>query len=329
MPPVYRVSLARFGVGHSRWLPLRRFPIYALTGRMHVCIIPPSRGRPFSRLPQNAPNTRQLFNPVCSAGISGPAPCRSANLAAAAPHMIRSKFVLLSLACLTVAVCAQRSVAADEQFQGENPSETQWLTPESPHTQESWLCRPISAGLFVGMISGSPLIEDWVGQKQGLFGGLQLGYDGGDHWGTEFRLGFSSIELTDSARARAEAGVGSGPTTRYADLFLWDIGLLYYPCGDTAWRPYAKVGLGTGRIRFTDALHTRYNKISGAMPLALGLKYRCNDWMALRFECADNIVFGRGSVRSVHNFSITGGVEIRFGRSRKTYWPWNPDRSLL
>jgi opacity protein-like surface antigen len=248
--------------------------------------------------------------------------------------MIRSKFVLLSLACLTVAVCAQRSVAADEQFQGEqfqgeNPSETRWLTPESPHTQESWLCRPISAGLFVGMISGSPLIDDWVGQKQGLFGGLQLGYDGGDHWGTEFRLGFSSIELTDSVRARAEAGVGSGPTTRYADLFLWDIGLLYYPCGDTAWRPYAKVGLGTGRIRFTDALHTRYNKISGAMPLALGLKYRCNDWMALRFECADNIVFGRGSVLSVHNFSITGGVEIRFGRSRKTYWPWNPDRSLL
>ncbi len=74
---------------------------------------------------------------------------------------------------------------------------------------------------------------------------------------------------------------------------------------------------------------TRYNQISGSVPLALGLKYRCNDWMALRFECADNIVFGRGSVRSVHDFSITGGVEIRFGRSRKTYWPWNPDRSLL
>ena len=57
------------------------------------------------------------------------------------------------------------------------------------------------------------------------------------------------------------------------------------------------------------------------MPLALGFKYRCNDWLALRFECADNIVFGRGSVRSVHDFSVTGGVEIRFGRSRQTYWP--------
>ncbi len=294
-----------------------------------MCIIPPSCGRPFSRLPQNAPTLLDFSTRFAALGLPWLAPCWAANRAAAAPHMIRSKSVLLPLACLTVAVCAQRSSGADGQFQGEYVPQTQWLTQGSPHTQESWLCRPISAGLFVGMINGSPLIEDWVGQKQGLFGGLQLGYDGGDHWGTELRLGFSSIELTDSARARAEAEGSNGPATRYADLFLWDIGLLYYPCGDTPWRPYAKVGLGTGRIRFTDALHTRYNKISMAMPLALGLKYRCNDWMALRFECADNIVFGRGSVRSVHDFSVTGGVEIRFGRPRKAYWPWNPDRSLL
>jgi hypothetical protein len=143
-------------------------------------------------------------------------------------------------------------------------------------------------------------------------------------------LGFSSVELTDSAQALAAAvEAGTSLQTRYADVFIWDVGLLYYPRGDTLWRPYFKMGVGTGRIRFTDILHTRYNKISLAMPLALGVKYRCNDWMALRFECADNIIFGRGNVRSVHDFSITGGLEIRFGRSRKTYWPWNPDRVLL
>ncbi|MEA1951973.1 MAG: hypothetical protein U9N87_11350, partial [Planctomycetota bacterium] len=62
------------------------------------------------------------------------------------------------------------------------------------------------------------------------------------------------------------------------------------------------------------------------MPLALGLKYRYNSRLAFRFEMTDNIVFSSGPVNSVHHFSITGGLELRFGGTRKAYWPWSPGR---
>jgi hypothetical protein len=86
-------------------------------------------------------------------------------------------------------------------------------------------------------------------------------------------------------------------------------------------------GLGSARFHFTDRLSRSYDKAVFAIPLAAGVKYRCNDWLALRFECTDNIAFGGGSgFDTVHNISATGGMEVRFGGSRKAYWPWNPGR---
>jgi hypothetical protein len=63
------------------------------------------------------------------------------------------------------------------------------------------------------------------------------------------------------------------------------------------------------------------------LPIALGVKYRLNNWLILRLEAADNITFGSGPVRAASNFSLTGGVEIRFGGARTAYWPWNPSRT--
>ena len=101
--------------------------------------------------------------------------------------------------------------------------------------------------------------------------------------------------------------------------------MLYYPWGDATWRPYLLGGLGLSHIEFTDRLSTRYRECVFGMPLALGVKYRCNEWLALRLELADNIGFG-GSVNGVHHVSLTGGAELRFGGSRVAYWPWDPGR---
>ena len=65
------------------------------------------------------------------------------------------------------------------------------------------------------------------------------------------------------------------------------------------------------------------------MPFGFGLKVRCiRDWLALRLEMLDNVAFGSAGLDTMHNITLTGGVEVRFGGPRKSYWPWNPDRYL-
>jgi len=208
-----------------------------------------------------------------------------------------------------------------------------------PLLRESWRYRPFSAGWFVGMVQGGPLIDDWVGGNRGLFGGYRLGWDYDHYWGCEMRFSFGNVSLDDSLRARNaqqaaddEKGFAADDPFRNrfdrrrdATVGLWDVSLLYYPWGDAAWRPYLMAGLGTAGVRFIDRLSTRYDETTFAMPVAVGVKYRCNDWAALRLECADNIGFG-DTLNTVHYVSLTGGVEVRFGGSRMAYWPWRPGR---
>ena len=198
---------------------------------------------------------------------------------------------------------------------------------------ESWLQRPLSAGWFMGVLHGSRLVDDWVGQREGFFAGYRLGRDFNHSWGAEMRFAFGSVGLFDSqaARRQAETIHGEQWNQRYdqrrdCQVFLWDVDLLYYPWGDAVWRPYLSVGLGTAEVRFEDRLARRWNKTLLAMPLAIGLKRRCSDCVAVRLEVADNIAFAGGGINTLNNISLTGAVEIRFGGSRRAYWPWNPGR---
>ncbi len=63
------------------------------------------------------------------------------------------------------------------------------------------------------------------------------------------------------------------------------------------------------------------------MPLAVGVKYHGSNALALRLEVADNMAFGAHGIDTLHQLSVVGGVELRFGGSRKAYWPWNPARN--
>jgi len=210
-----------------------------------------------------------------------------------------------------------------------------------PMATESWLYRPLSAGWFVGTVQGGPLVDDWLGQKQGFFGGFRLGWDQSDQWGWELRFAFGSIELYDSpsaaaAQVAADDAAGLAPDDPYrdrfnprrdADLFQWDANVLYYPWGNTRWRPFLAAGLGSAHLQAIDRLDQSLDRTALAMSLAAGAKYRWSDWLALRFACTDNIGFFSGDgLSAVHNVSFTGGVEVRFGGRRVSYWPWNASR---
>ena len=81
-------------------------------------------------------------------------------------------------------------------------------------------------------------------------------------------------------------------------------------------------GLGTTQVRYLDEHRSYGNTFS--MPLAVGVKYRWNDCIALRLEFGDDIAFPVHPDNVMHSLSLTTGLEVRFGGTRKAYWPWNP-----
>jgi len=219
-----------------------------------------------------------------------------------------------------------------------------WLQPQGyqpSSPRQTWLFRPYSVDWFAGGVWGGAVIDDWVSQSSGFVGGVRLGWDADPFWGVEMRVALGELELTDSSRAITaqqtaddKAGLEDDDPLRLRfdrrralDLFLWDINLIYYPLGDTRLRPFAMIGLGTAKITFKDRLSNEYDEIVLGMPVGGGIKWRCNDWLGLHCTLTDNIALsgGRG-FNTLHELSLTGGVEIRFGGSRRSYWPWNPGK---
>jgi hypothetical protein len=221
----------------------------------------------------------------------------------------------------------------------QEPPQGMPLQTQGPPANTSWMYRPLSIGLAYGMLSSGTLIDDWVSQGTGSFGAIRLGLDLDDRWGVELRYGFGSVPLCDSDRAIAvrdlvdtNLGIPHTSEQRYdyakrrnGDRTVLDLSVLLYPGGDKRWRPYFLVGLGVAQVRFVDALRERYSATVADMPLALGIKYLVAERLALRFEVGDTIVFGGGAgFNTVSDLTVTGGIELRLGGGRRSYWPWVP-----
>ena len=124
---------------------------------------------------------------------------------------IRGKCHSIALLALAALIAAPASAAAQTPFGPQLISGPMHRGIGRPLAQESWLHRPFSAGWFMGMAQGSPLIDDWVGLQRGFVGGYRFGWDETHFWGAEMRFSFGSIETLDSQRAIA-AQVAADPT---------------------------------------------------------------------------------------------------------------------
>jgi hypothetical protein len=215
------------------------------------------------------------------------------------------------------------------------PMEDLWLVPKlfrpdaygrhqdegEPLVDASWLNRPYFAGFFLGGLEGDTLIAGEIDQSIGFFYGFRLGWDYDTYWGLETRLGFSELGL-DFVNEPTIVGLST-------DIVIWDTSLVYYPWGDSRWRPYLSLGIGLVDFDFLDADALRQSDAVVGLPLGFGLKYRHSDWVTLRFDFTDNIALGeRADYETMNNLSLTSGLEFRFGGTRKSYFPWNPSRTL-
>ena len=183
-----------------------------------------------------------------------------------------------------------------------------------PLVGASWLNRPLHVGGFVGGITGDSLTDD-LDLEPAFFGGIRLGCDYDHYWGIESRLAFASVDLEDQ----------TSPAVQHTgDVLLWDASLLYYPWGDSRWRPYLTLGVGLADFSYVNQDDAHQSTTAVGVPWGAGLKYRHSPWLALRLDLLDNVSLESGELHTMQNVSLTGGIEYHFGGSRKSYWPWSP-----
>ncbi|MEX2139736.1 MAG: outer membrane beta-barrel protein [Pirellulales bacterium] len=218
---------------------------------------------------------------------------------------------------------------------GAAPMDDLWLLPKmfrpsgygrhqgegEPLLGASWLNRPYYTGFFLGALHGDTLIPGEINQSIGFFGGFRLGWDYDTYWGLETRVGFSELGL-DFIDEPSVDGLAT-------DIVVWDASLVYHPWGDSRWRPYFSLGVGLVDYDFLDELGLRHSDAVVGLPWGVGLKYRQSDWIAMRFDLLDNVAFGgKAGFETMNNLSLTAGLEFRFGGTRKSYFPWNPSRTI-
>jgi len=187
-----------------------------------------------------------------------------------------------------------------------------------PLQNESWLNRPYAVSYFIGGMWLDDPLHGVVGGDAGFMYGGRFSWDFAPKFGIEARVGGANVGLTDRI-----AGLDLAP----ASIFFADIDWLWYFTGDTRWRPFAMIGTGFFDIDYTDPLPVRHHSTVLQLPIGLGLKYRHSSRLAMRIDLIDNIAFASGPQDTMHNWSLTAGLEARFGGGRRrNYWPWNPSR---
>jgi hypothetical protein len=181
----------------------------------------------------------------------------------------------------------------------------------------SWQNRPFHVDIFSGTMIGDDAVDGIVGQEAGFFIGTRIGWDYDYYWGVETRLGLSWMSLFDRQNPSNNTGTGN--------IIVWDMSLLYYPWGDSRWRPFLLLGTGIQQLDSYGDNPAVYSGTLFELPFGAGMKYRMNEWLTFRFDVIDNWAFGTGSLDTMHNVSFTAGLEYHFGGKRRSYWPWNPN----
>ena len=186
-----------------------------------------------------------------------------------------------------------------------------------PLTDTSVLNRPFHIDWFAGPVLMDKLRSGRVGQTNGVFGGLRVGYDFDYYWGLEGRIAWTDADLK---LYQAEEAYREPTQINYNFL---DVTLVYYPWGDSKIRPYAVLGMGMADTDYRDEADIKHNHTFLTMPWGFGVKVCEWKHMNLRFEILDNLSFGSDGAASMNNFSFTAGMEFRYGGRRRLYWPWN------
>ncbi|HEX5472015.1 MAG TPA: hypothetical protein VFW73_09020, partial [Lacipirellulaceae bacterium] len=140
-----------------------------------------------------------------------------------------------------------------------------------PLTGTSWLNRPYYFGGDIGPIWLLRQVKYDVSSDTDLYGGVFGGWDWDYYWGSELGVHRATPELINANAPDANRG---------DRLMEWTACLMYYPWGDSVFRPYWRCGIGATQIDYpTDGGHRRDEDL-WTFPIGVGLKYPIRHWLA-------------------------------------------------
>jgi hypothetical protein len=188
-----------------------------------------------------------------------------------------------------------------------------------PLSGTSWLNRPYYLGGDIGTVWLTRPINNDLTTDIDTFGGVFAGCDWDYYWGTEFSINRATPEIINEKARRAERG---------DRLMEETLSLMYYPWGDSLFRPYWRVGVGAMAIDYPTDDGLRRDEQLWTFPVGIGLKYPFRRYLAARAEFTDQLALGNSGVATQHDLTLTFGLEWRFGAHPRSYWPWNPSRHI-
>lgn len=188
-----------------------------------------------------------------------------------------------------------------------------------PLVGTSWLNRPYYAGIELGPVWITDAPQQHVSSDLDLLGGVYIGDDWDYYWGTELAVERATPEMRNSTQPGANRG---------DRLLIWTANMLYYPWGDSLYRPYWRCGIGAMEIDYVKDDGDRRDEALWAFPIGVGIKYPFRRWLAVRAEVGDTIGVGNSGIATQHDWSLSFALEWRFGAHPKSYWPWNPSRHI-
>lgn len=175
-----------------------------------------------------------------------------------------------------------------------------------------WRGQPFSISGFAGATNGGPLIRHRVHELPSFYGGMNFGWDYDHYWGIEKRLGFGALNLTNGRGQRLDTGLSV--TGEYR--------LMYYPLGDSRWRPFFTTGIGWSDFYFRDDVNHQHLDTLFLFPFGVGLKYLWREHWALRIDLIDELTLGSHLTSTFNYVALTAGVEFRYGK-RLLQLPWH------
>ncbi|HEX5445930.1 MAG TPA: hypothetical protein VFW87_19030 [Pirellulales bacterium] len=175
-----------------------------------------------------------------------------------------------------------------------------------------WRGQPFSISGFSGATNGGPLIRHRVHELPSYYGGVNFGWDYDHYWGIEKRLGFGALNLTNGRGQRLETGLSV--TGEYR--------MMYYPLGDSRWRPFITTGIGWSDFYFRDDVNHQHLDTLFLFPFGVGIKYLWRERWALRIDLIDELTFGSHVTSTFHYVALTAGLEFRYGQ-RLLKFPWS------
>jgi hypothetical protein len=188
-----------------------------------------------------------------------------------------------------------------------------------PLTGTSWLNRPYYLGGNIGTAWLTRPINSNLTNDIDMFGGVFAGYDWDYYWGTELSINRATPEIINKNARDADRG---------DRLMEESLSLIYYPWGDSLFRPYWRVGIGATEIDYPTDDGFRRDETLWTFPIGIGLKYPFRRYLAARAEFTDQLAVGNSDVAAQHDLTLTFGLEWRFGVHPRSYWPWNPSRHI-